>query len=275
MTKHYSLIILGAGDLGSRLALEAQQNNLSVLAIKRSRDDTSRPYDMKYLDLTSDIKQLADYACDIMVYCVAASDRSVIGYRQSYYHGLKQALATITHQHCLFVSSTRVYGQNEGEWVDEQSPSNPADPQGQVLWETEQLLKGQDCSVRLAGIYGPLRTRMIRLANQGSWTEQTAFGNRIHIEDAVALISFLCNRWRSGQSNPKIVLGCDGQGATQNEVLAWLQRQINVDQQASAKLTMSKGKRCRSSWLQQAGFQFRYPDFQTGYAALLQDRPRY
>ncbi|AJQ92932.1 NAD-dependent epimerase/dehydratase family protein [Gynuella sunshinyii] len=275
MTKHYSLIILGAGDLGSRLAQEAQQNNLSVLAVKRSRDDIPRSYDMKYLDLTSDIEQLADYACDIMVYCVAASDRSVTGYRQSYYHGLKQALATITHQHCLFVSSTRVYGQNEGEWVDEQSPAEPADSQGEVLKETEQLLAEQDCSVRLAGIYGPERTRMIRLASQGSRTEQTAFGNRIHVEDAVALISFLCNRWRSGQANPGVVLGCDGQGASQNEVLTWLQQQLNVDPQESAKLTMSKGKRCHSSWLQQAGFQFRYPDFQTGYAALLQDRTRY
>ena len=274
MQKHYHVIILGAGDLGSRLALQLHHQNQSVLAIKRTPDVTPRPYAMAYLDLTGNTEALAELSCNVLIYSVAAASQMPESYRQSYYHGLHHALQRVQHQHCIFVSSTRVYGQADADWVTEQTPAQPADEQGHILLAAEGLLTDNDCSVRLAGIYGPQRTRMIRLARQGSWLDQLTFSNRIHIEDAVALIGFLCNRWQSGLSNPVVVLGCDGEGASHEQVLQWLRERLNVPPQASAKLTMPVGKRCRSAWLQNNGFQFSYPDFRSGYEALLEDELR-
>jgi nucleoside-diphosphate-sugar epimerase len=94
-----------------------------------------------------------------------------------------------TRPQLLFISSTSVYGQTDGELVDEDSPTDPREPAGRVLLEAEHRLRTAwlpDAIVlRFAGIYGPrrlLRSKSIRVgepivADPDKWL------NVIHVDD--------------------------------------------------------------------------------------------
>lgn len=93
-----------------------------------------------------------------------------------------------TRPRLLFVSSTSVYGQIDGEEVDETSPTNPSEEAGKVLLRAEELL-GKDWSdaviLRFAGIYGPdrlLRSKSIQ-AGEPIVADPDKWLNLIHVED--------------------------------------------------------------------------------------------
>jgi len=89
----------------------------------------------------------------------------------------------------VLVSSTGVYGESKGGWVDEDT-TGPADATGHVLLEGERIAHGfggRGVVLRLGGIYGPGRDRTVRRVVSGEATcpEPGVYGNRIH-RDAAA-----------------------------------------------------------------------------------------
>ena len=88
-------------------------------------------------------------AIDYLVYCAAAGSRDESVYRAVYLQGLRHVLAKVTSMKTLpkrifFTSSTAVYHQNAGGWVDELSETSPAGFSGQVMLEAEALLQQGD-----------------------------------------------------------------------------------------------------------------------------------
>ena len=96
----------------------------------------------------------------------------------------------------VYASSTGVYGQTDGEWVDETSPTCPQHESGRVCLEAENRVlrwaKTIDCSasaivLRFAGLYGPGRTvrrRSILERGEPIPGDPQKFLNLIHIDDA-------------------------------------------------------------------------------------------
>jgi nucleoside-diphosphate-sugar epimerase len=139
--------------------------------------------------------------CDALIVCVAPHKGN--NYEQTYIStasAIKQALVKRTRPfYLLYTSSTSVYGDHDGEWVDENSTRNTSSDNGRVLMKTEDIfLSCQNehvsvCILRLAGIYGPgreLETRARRLSGQmmpGSGDSPT---NHIHLHDIVKGIGF-------------------------------------------------------------------------------------
>jgi cupin fold WbuC family metalloprotein len=98
----------------------------------------------------------------------------------------------------VYTGSCSVYGNAEGGWVDESTPANPRDAQGQVLLEAEQLLlacsspERRVCVLRLGAIYGPgreLAARLRRLAGSTRAGSGAQHSNWIHRDDVVGAIS--------------------------------------------------------------------------------------
>src|SRR5690554_5356693 len=91
------------------------------------------------------------------------------GYRQGYLEpiqALLQALAALKgyRPHICFVSSTSVFGDAGGDWVNEETQPNPSGFSGEVMWACEQALLASGYTgyiMRCSGIYGPGRTRLI------------------------------------------------------------------------------------------------------------------
>lgn len=281
-----NILIVGCGDLGSAIAQrlvgrhaviglrrqlqnqrwQAQQSNLRLL-----QGDVTDPASLHTLHA---IKP------EMVIYCVAADAQTDAAYQAQYVTGLANVLATQQANPALrwvfFVSSTRVYGAEAGEYLDESSPVRPNDFGGQRLLEAEQLLANLACPstiLRLSGLYGPGRLRMINMAASQSWPQQNGWSNRIHRDDAAAFTAFLLEQALAGQSVAPCYIVSDNTPAPVYEVLAYLADQLQVAKLPCWQAPPSAGKRLCNDLLRASGFTLRYPDYQSGYQALLAPAP--
>lgn len=264
----WDLIIIGLGDLGSRVAEMQSAKNRSVLGMRRSV--VSRNYSTLAIDIHSKQFEQLNLKCKCLLYSVAANDRSEAGYRLAYPEGLARVQNHISADHIIYIGSTSVYDEQDTNWIDENTLPNPTGFAGKALSEAENLLGSTDCTVHLGGIYGPGRDRLIRLAKSGTWCKTGHLTNRIHIEDAASICSLLISRVLNQQDIPQRILGVDGEGVDMATLLEWLRVQNNTKISISEEIAYSDtGKRCRSILLKDLGFEFKYPDFKRGYKPLM------
>ncbi|NEP08357.1 MAG: NAD-dependent epimerase/dehydratase family protein, partial [Okeania sp. SIO4D6] len=142
--------------------------------------------------------------------------RSHIGmeYKQTYLETAQTLVATLKKtpniQQVIYTGSYSVYGDKNGEWIDENSPANPSTDNGKILHETEQVLLSAStpqqrvCILRLGGIYGPGR-ELIKIFSR--WGGKTRPGtgddvtNWIHLDDIVGAVEFAIDRQLQGIYN--------------------------------------------------------------------------
>ncbi len=273
------VLIAGCGDTGSALARLLLQAEHEVWGLRRDVDALPPGVRALRADLgRPETLTAVRRAWDFVFYTAAASIRTEKGYRETYVHGLTHILGELAAcktqpKRLFFTSSTSVYGQMDGAWVDERSATLPSGFSGRIMLEAEGVLKNAilpATAVRLAGIYGPGRDRMLRLARNGLPNPTTAkqFTNRIHRDDCARLLAFLMDH---SQPAP-LYLGVDDEPAAYHEVLSWLCGRMGITRPApdgAATIGRGSNKRCSNHRIKRAGFTFRYPSFREGYEAML------
>jgi nucleoside-diphosphate-sugar epimerase len=169
----------------------------------------------------------------------------------------------------VFVSSTSVYGQSAGEWVDETSPTEPRAFSGRRVLEGEALARAsgtQSVAVRFGGIYGPGRTRLLDevAAGRARW-RPGHFTNRIHRDDCAGVLQHVLEL----AAPESVYLGVDCEPAEERTVFSWLAGRVGVEDPAPESEAMrSRGagsKRCSNRRLLESGYDFVYPTFREGY----------
>ena len=206
----FPIAIIGCGYVGSALAEALVGAGHDVVATTTSAGRIAELRSLgvraELLDI-ADIDRLAALLADRQaVYLTIAPKHRGTDYRDLYLaaaQNLATAIARTRVRRVIYTSSTRVYGQNDGSWVDESSPTEPRDERGAILLDTENTLLGLgsgDCGpvavsvVRLAGIHGPGREPGER-ARALAGTHQSggdAYVNLIHRDDIVsALVALL------------------------------------------------------------------------------------
>lgn len=271
------VLIVGCGDLGGTVAKQLSTMGIDVLGVRRG-DALIDGVQIIQADITqpASLSGLEKIQPEILIYCVAANGQSDEQYKTHYVDGLCNVLATQSEnsnlKHVFFVSSTRVYGQKTEALLDESNPAIAADFGGERLLEAEALLEKLSCNttvLRLSGIYGAGRLRMINLAkNPHNWPAQNSWSNRIHKDDAAAFIVLLVKEVLANKPIQPCFIVTDSKPASQYEVLNWIanQMQINVEVKTPA---IEGGKRLSNQAMLSTGFKFQYPDFKAGYQALL------
>ncbi|MCG6155400.1 SDR family oxidoreductase [Rubinisphaera margarita] len=191
-------LIVGCGYLGSRVAAAWQQEGLSVAATTRSPAKASEFVAKGILPIVCDVLDPKTLSwlppAKAVLHAVGYDRQSDQSMREVYVEGLRNLVAALPEQSRLIhISSSSVYGQTDGETVDETSACEPARENGQICLEAEQLLNERANTVilRLAGIYGPERL----LARAEQLEQKTPFAgnpdawlNLIHVEDAVQAV---------------------------------------------------------------------------------------
>ncbi|HWT69950.1 MAG TPA: SDR family oxidoreductase [Pseudomonas sp.] len=280
-----SVLIAGCGDVGSRLARQLLVAGWEVHGLRR---DVSRLPE-GVIGVAGDLfnKECPPTwpigAVDYLVYCAAATDHDEAGYRSAYIEGLQHVLEWLDDygqapSRLLFVSSSSVYGQQDGEWVDETSSAVAAGFSGRVMLEAEQvaLNSGIPASiVRLTGIYGPGRERLLTQVRQGYRVavDPPLYANRIHADDAAALMAYLLEADRRGVALDDIYIGVDDAPQALAEVVGWLREYLGVTQWAEdASVRRTGSKRCSNARAKALGWTPKYPSFREGYAAILDGR---
>ena len=183
-------------------------------------------------------------ALDVVFYTAAPSSSSADDYRATYVDGVRHLLAALeTQGHALrrfiFTSSTGVYAQELGEWVDETSPTEPVHFSGRELLiaEHEVLNSAFPATVvRLGGIYGPGRTRLIDSVRQGTAVctdGPPVYTNRIHRDDCAGVLQHVMQLAQPD----RLYLAVDHEPAEQCAVLQWLALQLGL-------YPTSEGNRC-------------------------------
>lgn len=186
----------------------------------------------------------------------------------------------------LYISTTGVYGDCDGAWVDEGRPLNPQADRAKRRADAERVLadwgrrNGVDTVVlRAAGIYGPGRLPLERL-RQGLplvREEEAPFTNRIHVDDLAELCRLAMAKAPAGA----VYNAADGRPSSMTDYfnrladLAGLARPPVLSlEQAAAELSagmMSYMRESRRLSNQKAvtelGMRFRYPGLTEGLAA--------
>lgn len=276
------LLIIGCGDIGQRLAERLNPDHYHITGLRR-RPAASSPR-VRYL--AADAADLGSLTCaltesfDVVVITLTPSQRTDAGYHRGYVLSCENLVQALGRQArpprlVIFVSSTSVYGQTDGEWVDERSPTEPQRATAHRLLEAENVIAESGfahCIVRFSGIYGPGRNRLVEQVRRGQATLSARLTNRIHADDCAAVLAHLIERQRAGEAIDTLYLASDNEPAPMAEVVNWLAMHLRVDW-AKCEPDARSGagnKRCDNRRLRASGFEFRYPDYRAGYGALLE-----
>ncbi|AIC23045.1 MULTISPECIES: SDR family oxidoreductase [Pseudomonas] len=278
-----SVLIAGCGDVGSRLAKQLLAENWQVYGLRRTVSQLPEGVIGVAGDLFSEQCPAAwpTTPLDYLVYSAAATEHDEAGYRAAYVEGLTHVLGWLKQngqspKRLLFVSSSSVYGQKDGEWIDETSPAQAGGYSGRLMLEAEQvaLQSGIPASlVRLTGIYGPGREWLLNQVRQGYRVaiDPPLYGNRIHADDAAGLLAFLLQADRRGVRLEDCYIGVDDAPVPLAEVVGWLREYLGVTEWAdNSSVRRSGSKRCSNARARALGWEPRYPSFREGYAEIIE-----
>lgn len=271
------ILIVGCGDLGTSLAHALSDKGHQVTGLKRH--PPSRDGRIRYV--AADIATGAglgalDTDFDQLFFIVTPDGRSESDYRAIYETGLHHVLAKLPRCPWIFVSSTSVYAQSQGEWVDEESLAEPQAITSRLIRQAEQRLTSSNPDnviVRFSGIYGPGRESLLRMAAQAPAIQQQPpyFTNRIHRQDCVGVLAFLLEQRLANRKLEPCYLASDDDPAPLWDVISWLAERMHCAPPVAKPADMDAvmNKRCSNRRLKALGYQFRYPDFKKGYAELI------
>ncbi len=277
------ILIAGCGDVGTSLGKALVEKGHYVVGLRRHPPVEKMGIHFIAVDLTNPA-ELAELETDFdqVFFLAAPSQHDLPAYRDVYDLGLKNLLYRFSNSrhnpHWISVSSTSVYGQSNGEWVDEESLTEPRRYNGELQLLAEQRVLAENKGnlvVRFAGIYGPGRKRMLRMAAKGGPIQYSPpyYTNRIHKEDCIGVLMFLFEKRVDGAQLHSHYLASDDGSAPMWKVVSWLAKQLKcrppeikqVDKDAT------QNKRCCNKRLKELGYRFQYPTYKEGYPPLIDE----
>ncbi|MBA6244722.1 MULTISPECIES: SDR family oxidoreductase [Psychrobacter] len=271
-----NLLIIGQGDIGLPVTNKLGQDGYCVTGLARSEReyydlvDSADFLQANALTLTAEQLQAFTHIAII----VTPDEYSTSGYHDSYL-AISQHLATLADKltslvRVVFISSTGIYGQDSGEWIDEDTvPITPEREASKVILQAEQALQqgfgDKAIIIRPSGIYGRERLMRLRKAREPNKDPVPAehWSNRIMDRDLVNIIAKVLTI-----ETPKpVYLATDYRPVTTFELGVWLSEQVGeTPPTIDNTKTSVTGKRLHSNiplaWLD-------YADWQTGYRDIL------
>ena len=204
-----AMLIVGCGDVGRRIAHRAQGRGESVTAVVRSAESAQRLQadgvcaSVIDLDRPPESPIGDDHEREIFYFAPPPSE----GEKDPRIGNFLAALRPGPEPRIVYISTTGVYGDCQGAWVDETSPAKPSVDRAKRRFDAEQQLlawrtqgHGTVVLLRVAGIYGPGKLPLARLRKQLPMIAATdaPWTNRIHIDDLVAVCEAAMERGRDG-----------------------------------------------------------------------------
>ena len=221
------VVFAGCGFLGEVAAGLFFENGWQVLGLCATEKTAARlavfPFPVHVADISKPLAVPEGWGePDLLIHCASSGGGDSAGYRAVYRDGLVNLIAAFAPRRVVFTGSTSVYDQQNGEIVDENSPTEPLRDTARILLEAEAIALGAGGSVaRLAGIYGPGRSMFLRKFAEGTAVLEAGgdrFVNLIHRDDAArALLRLADPAIPSGVFNV-----CDNHPSTQREIYGWI-----------------------------------------------------
>lgn len=278
-------LIVGCGYLGSRVARRWLAAGDEVAAVTRSRQRVEQLRREGLRPLVADVTRPETLRglppAETVLYTVGYDPRSGNSRWEVYAQGLRTVLDALPPEtgRVILISSTGVYGQTDGGWVDEDSPCQPTREAGRALLAAEEVLGGHKLGgrgivLRLAGIYGPGRIprKADILAGRPLAVPSGEYLNLIHVDDAAAAVLAAESRAKP----PRTYLVADGHPAGRQAFLSRLAKLLGApapqfvepDPDAPAARRAGTNKRVGNArLLAELEIRLEYPTYREGLAA--------
>ncbi len=285
------IAILGCGYVGIELARRLGDDH-EVVGVRRSEPGIDAVEATGATAIRADVTDADDLASvpdvDSLVFAASSGGRGAEAARTVYVDGLRTAIETFgtretSPDRLIYTSSTGVYGDHGGGWVDEATELSPTTEKTRVLAEAERVATevapeyGIDGTVvRFAGLYGPDRYRLERYL-EGPVT--AGYLNMIHRDDAAGVVRFALE-----STDEKLLLAVDDEPVDKHEFADWLADRCGVDRppkrskaerleadglSEAARRRILTSKRCSNARLRELGYEFEYPTYREGYRAAI------
>lgn len=279
-------LIIGCGYLGRRVAARWVADGDDVFALTRSEQNAAALREQNVSPIVGDVTDSATLKslpeCDTVLHAVGFDRTAGPTKREVYVDGLSNVLDQVRDRCGRFIqiSSTSVYGQQEGEWVDEEAPAESETESGKICIDAERLVldrfstdqvTGQGAVLRLSGIYGPdrLLSRIEALKNaQPLPGPEAGWLNLIHVGDAAEVV-VACAEAGSLES---LYLVSDDRPIIRGDYYRLLAKLVDApepvfDANVVARHSRGINKRCRNRRLrEELGIELKFPDFESGLA---------
>ncbi len=277
------LIVLGLGYTGTAIAAGAAGLGWRVTATSRDPSRLTPPPGVNLIEFSEAASALREATHLVQT---AAPDEHGDPALARYDAGIAAAPAL---QWAGYLSTTGVYGDRDGGWVDEDTPVAPtvARAQRRVAAEQAWVAALPGCAVdlfRVAGIYGPGRSAFddLRSGQARRVLKPGHLFGRIHRDDIAAAVLAAMQQGRP--PGPRVLNLVDDEPAASADVTAEAARLLNMPPPpltpfAEAMASMSpmgrsfwsENRRVRSEKTQQRlGLRWRYPTYREGLRAILQ-----
>jgi nucleoside-diphosphate-sugar epimerase len=276
------VLIAGCGYVGGALAGMMAADGHEVWGMRRN--PAALPPGVHHLaaDLRDprSLERLPE-GLDYVAYTATADGFTDDAYRAAYVYGARNLLQALarkgeTPRRIAFTSSTSVYAQENGEWVDEDSPAEPAGFGGRRMLEGERVFLDGPLPatvLRLGGIYGPGRASLVEKVRSGAaeCPPEPGWTNRIHRDDAAGALRHVL----TAPDPAPIYLCVDREPAELCDIYRWLARRLRAPEPrvaadaADTRKRTRSNKRCSSARLAASGYDFRYPTFREGFEAII------
>lgn len=288
-------LIIGCGYLGQRVAQRWLQKSYSVSALTRSAEAAEKLQALGIMPVLGDVTQPETLAqlpeADVMLYAVGFDRRARHSREEVYVNGLDNVLIATAGKvkRIVYISSSSVYGNCDGEWIDEKVTCQPSTPGGEACWEAEKVLASHadktpgttsQVILRLSGIYGPgrLLRRKEELEQQLPISGRSdAYLNLIHVDDA-AQVAFVAAEAATAQS---LYLVSDDQPVTRREYYTQLSKLFGTPDPVFAATSAGAqsrvqglGKRCSNQLVKDAlKIELTYPTIFQGLPQAIGENP--
>ncbi len=290
-------LIVGCGYLGRRVARLWREAGEQVWVLTRSADKALLFGREGFSAIVADLDSIRDLAPSIfppsgfstVLYSVGYDRQSPQPIEQVYAGGLAKLLGSpvfnsAASQTCrwIYISSTGVYGTAAGEFVDEETPPQPAREGGKASLAAEQVLRehphgSRGIILRLAGIYGPGRIPRAADLQTGRPIDAPAEGwlNLIHVDDAARIVLLADQR----AAFPNLYCVSDNSPVQRGDYYRELARLlsapeprfVSADPSSPASLRAGSDKRIRPAKLfRDLAPQLLYPSYREGLTAIIE-----
>ena len=200
-------LVLGCGYLGLRVARLWRSQGDVVYAVTRCQNNAELMKQEGIIPVIADITERNTVSrlplADTILFSVGMDRKKYDSVHDVYVNGLKNVLSGISQvpSQLIYISSTGVYGNFDGGWIDENASTIPAREGGKACLAAEELIRNgrfapQSCILRFAGIYGPQRVPTKALIESRQWEKISSDGflNLIHVDDGANVIQKVAER---------------------------------------------------------------------------------
>jgi len=263
------ILLVGCGDIGAAVATDLVAQGHQVSGLQRTVSDGLAGVTMVNADLTkADRLASLSFDYDQLIYIVSPSTYDIDGYTAVFETAVNNLLEVLAQKAAnvgiIFVSSTRVYGQSSGEWLTEDSLTEPDDERGKIILAAEQRFLSfnqQSTIVRFSGIYGR-SNHFLKQLKEGAAIQQQPryFTNRIHRDDCIGVLTYLVNKKIKVGLSQRVYLATDSEPVTRWDLANYLCEKF--DYPPPMPLLLEKGddanKRLDNRRIKREGYRFKF-----------------